>query len=163
MFFLRRRRKVVRPIHSSSKHYLEKKELTRALVTDRLFHFNQHYQLQWRRVAVRNQRSRWGSCSSLKNLNFNYKILFLPPHLQDYIVVHEMCHLVELNHGKQFWKLVEQVIPHYLQCVHELRVIDRGGGSVVHLEKVRTLYEQGTMIASGVATIAIHKEKGLVI
>ena len=58
-------------------------------------------------VRVKQMSSKRGSCSSKKNLNFNYKILFLEPHLQDYLVVHEMCHLKEMNHSKAFWSLVE--------------------------------------------------------
>ena len=78
-------------------------------------------------MAIRNQRRCWGSCSSKKNLNFNYKIQFLPEHLADYIIVHEMCHLVELNHGQKFWDLVAAQIPEYERYVTELRAIDKGG------------------------------------
>jgi predicted metal-dependent hydrolase len=60
-------------------------------------------------------------------LNFNYKILFLPAHLSDYIIVHELCHLAELNHGKKFWDLVAQQIPEYRNVVSELRALDRAG------------------------------------
>jgi len=110
-----------------TKHYVEHKEAARELVAERLQHFNLHYQLSWNRVAIRNQRRCWGSCSSQKNLNFNYKILFLPPHLSDYIIVHELCHLLEMNHGQQFWDLVEQQIPDHQRHRAELRLIDKGG------------------------------------
>lgn len=106
----------------------------------RLHHFNQHYGLSWNRVAIRNQRRRWGSCTSLKNLNFNYKIILLPAHLQDYIIVHELCHLQYLHHGVEFWNLVAEQIPEYARCVHELRAIDRLGHSVSVLTKVRERY-----------------------
>ena len=116
-----------------TKHYVENKEAARELVLTRLAHFNQHYDLKWNRVAIRNQRRCWGSCSSLGNLNFNYKILLLPPHLADYIIVHEMCHLKELNHGPNFWALVEETIPDYKDKVKELKVIDKSGHSVENL------------------------------
>ncbi len=120
----RLRRKVRRKRASSvTKHYLEHKEKARELALARLADFNQHYQLEWKRVAIRNQRRCWGSCSSKKNLNFNYKILFLPPHLQDYIVVHELCHLKVMNHGQEFWKLVAEKIPNYEACCAELRLV----------------------------------------
>jgi len=110
----------------------------------RIEYYNRHYNFTFNRVAIRNQRRCWGSCSSLKNLNFNYKILLLPDHLQDYIVVHELCHLAELNHGQQFWDLVAQQIPDYKIAIAQLRSIDKLGGSVVMLEKVRPLYAAST-------------------
>ena len=67
--------------------------------------------MKYNRVAIRNQRGRWGSCTSRKNLNFNYRLLDLSPELRDYIIVHELCHLKELNHGKAFWDLVSKAIP----------------------------------------------------
>jgi len=109
-------------------------------VLARLEHFNQHYQLEWNRVAIRNQRRCWGSCSSLKNLNFNYKIILLPPHLADYIIVHEMCHLVHLHHRQEFWDLVAEQVPDYKRRVAELRAIDKLGGSVSALTKVQEQY-----------------------
>jgi predicted metal-dependent hydrolase len=110
-----------------TKHYLAHKEAARELVLARLAHFNEHYQLAWNRVAIRNQRRCWGSCSANKNLNFNYKIQFLPPHLCDYIIVHELCHLTYLHHGKEFWDLVAEQIPEYKKALLELREIDRKG------------------------------------
>lgn len=87
------------------------KEATRTLVEARLKYFNQFYDFTYNRISIRNQKSRWGSCSRKKNLNFNYKIAALPPELADYIVVHELCHLGELNHSRSFWNLVAKVIP----------------------------------------------------
>lgn len=132
-------RRRVRPRRASTvtKHYLAHKELTRSLVHSRLKHFNQHYQLTYKRVSIKNQRRCWGSCSSLQNLNFNYKLYFLPTHLQDYIIVHELCHLVELNHGQGFWDLVAEQIPEYQKCVAELKLVDRLGGSIKALERLQ--------------------------
>jgi len=121
-----------------TKHYLENKEAARALVNARLDFFNQHYCLEWNRVSIKNQRRCWGSCSSLKNLNFNYKIILLPPHLADYIVVHEMCHLVHLHHKQTFWDLVGEAVPNYHQCVAELKQIDKQGQSIKFLERLQT-------------------------
>ncbi len=84
-----------------------------ALVYERLKHFNNFYNFPYNNVSIRNQKTRWGSCSKRKNLNFNFKIIFLTPEQQDYIVVHELCHLQEFNHGKKFWDLVAKQSPDY--------------------------------------------------
>ena len=64
-------------------------------------------------MTVRDQRSRWGSCSSKHNLNFNWKLILAPPQALDYVVVHELCHLHEFNHSLRFWRLVESQMPDY--------------------------------------------------
>ena len=73
------------------------------------------------RITIRNQKSRWGCCSSRKNLNFNCLLMLAPPEQRDYVVVHELCHLKEMNHSKRFWKEVERVLPDYKKSVQWLR------------------------------------------
>lgn len=99
--------------HYSTKDFHIHKESARVLVYERIKHFNAQYQFTVGRVTIRNQQSRWGSCSSKGNLNFNYKLVFLPQELADYVIVHELCHLKEMNHGKRFWQLVAEQIPDY--------------------------------------------------
>lgn len=65
------------------------------------------------RIAIREQKSRWGSCSSRGNLNFNWKLMLAPPEALEYVVVHELCHLIEFNHSARFWRLVESRMPEY--------------------------------------------------
>ena len=65
------------------------------------------------RVAIRDQKSRWGSCSARHNLNFNWKLIMAPPEALTYVVIHELCHLIEFNHSARFWSLVKQQMPEY--------------------------------------------------
>lgn len=65
------------------------------------------------RVTVREQKTRWGSCSSKGNLNFNWKLIQAPPEALDYVVIHELCHLREFNHSPRFWQLVQAQMPEY--------------------------------------------------
>ena len=67
-------------------------------------------------VRIKDQRSRWGSCSGKGNLNFNWRILMAPEAVCDYVVIHELCHLVHMDHSERFWKLVESVCPDYRRC-----------------------------------------------
>jgi predicted metal-dependent hydrolase len=104
-------------------HYLKHREDARGLVRERLEHYNHVYGYRYQKIFIRNTRSRWGSCSSKGNLNFNYKIALLPGELADYIVVHELCHLREFNHSPKFWGLVAQTVPHYKELRGRLRRI----------------------------------------
>ena len=65
------------------------------------------------RVAIRDQKSRWGSCSAKGNVNFNWKLIMAPPEALDYVVIHELCHLYEFNHSPRFWSLVRNQMPDY--------------------------------------------------
>ncbi len=100
--------------------YLKNKETARDLVLARLEHFNKFYSFKWGRVSIKNHKSRWGSCSKRGNLNFNYRIVLLPAELADYLIVHELCHLKELNHSRAFWALVGKTCPLYRHLRYRL-------------------------------------------
>ncbi|PID51680.1 MAG: metal-dependent hydrolase, partial [Candidatus Moraniibacteriota bacterium] len=70
---------------------------------------------------IRNQKTRWGSCGSNGNLHFNCQLLCVRDALIDYVVVHELCHLKEMNHSPRFWDLVAQTMPDYKTLRKELR------------------------------------------
>jgi predicted metal-dependent hydrolase len=101
-----------RPLRTRN-DYLENKSAAERLVWGRLEHFNAFYDFSYNRVAIRDQKSRWGSCSGKKNLNFSYRIVFLPSELADYLIVHELCHLKEMNHSDDFWALVGKTVSDY--------------------------------------------------
>jgi predicted metal-dependent hydrolase len=98
---------------ASRREYLIYKEQAMKLAKAKLDEFNQYYGLQYKQISIRNQKSRWGSCSRKGNINLNYRIVYLPEKYLDYIIVHELCHLKEFNHSKRFWSLVAQTIPDY--------------------------------------------------
>lgn len=93
------------------------------MVTERLAALNQkHYRYKFNKITIKSQKTRWGSCSKKCNLNFNYKILFLPSKIRDYIMIHELCHLKEFNHSSKFWRLVAKSIPEHNKIVDELKI-----------------------------------------
>lgn len=99
------------------------KEKALEMVTERLAVLNKtHYRFKFNKVAIKSQKTRWGSCSRTQNLNFNYKILFLTPKMRDYIMIHELCHLKEFNHSSRYWRLVAKAMPDYLKLIEELKV-----------------------------------------
>ena len=93
----------------------------RDIAAAHLAYFNRHYRYNYKTIRIGAQKSRWGSCSHTGTISFNYKIAVLPLHLANYIIVHELCHVGEMNHSKRFWDLVAQTIPDYMAYRKELR------------------------------------------
>lgn len=77
--------------------------------------------LRYRRVSFRCQKTRWGSCSRDRAISLNARLLFLPPELVDYVLIHELCHLVHMNHSKRFWALVAEHCRDFRACDRRLR------------------------------------------
>lgn len=79
----------------------------------RVTHFHQFTGGSYNRITIRDQKTRWGSCSARGTLSFNWRLMLAPPAILDYVVVHELCHLTHMNHSAAFWQKVESVYPDY--------------------------------------------------
>jgi len=124
IFFAVKRRRKLKKIKRRKKlniNYLKYKDVSLSLAKSRLEYWNTFYNFKYNRVVIRNQKTRWGSCSKKGNLNFNYKIALLPPKTADYIIIHELCHIGEFNHSKNFWDLVAKTMPDYKEVRGSLR------------------------------------------
>lgn len=97
----------------SPEDFIKRKKDARHLVKQKITQWNRIYDFDFKKFTIRNQKSRWGSCSHRKVLNFNYKLVYLPEPLADYLIVHELCHLKEMNHSHRFWAEVSRAIPDY--------------------------------------------------
>ena len=84
-----------------------------AYIPGRVRHYAAILGVRVRRITIRNQRTRWGSCSAQGNLNFNCLLMLTPPEVIDSVVVHELCHLIEMNHSERFYRQVIRVFPEY--------------------------------------------------
>lgn len=104
-------RPVLPPLSKEDLHDLAARALED--LPPRVAHFARLLGVSYGRITVRNQRTRWGSCGSNGNLNFNCLLMLAPPEVRDYIVVHELCHRKEMNHSKCFYAEVARVMPDY--------------------------------------------------
>lgn len=89
------------------------RRMARDTILERLEYYKTRLGVNYAQVRIKEQKTRWGSCSGKGNLNFNWKLVMAPSDIIDYVVVHELCHLVHMNHSHNFWKLVERELPDY--------------------------------------------------
>lgn len=120
---VKRRKRRSQATAFSKADFLEHKEKAREIILERLKYFSALYNFSHGRVSIRNQKTRWGSCSRQGNLNFNYRLFHLSPELRDYVIVHELCHLQEFNHGVNFWNLVAKAVPKHRELRRVLKKI----------------------------------------
>ena len=93
----------------------------RRVIGERLALWNARYGFTYARVTIKEQKTRWGSCSRQGNLNFNWRLLLAPLPVLDYVLIHELAHLKEQNHAPRFWALVAQLCPEYRELRRWLR------------------------------------------
>jgi hypothetical protein len=108
-------------LSNNNDEYKEYKKQAFDLAKERVEYFNKKYKFKFNKINIKNQKTRWGSCSKKGNLNFNYKIVLLPQKISDYIIIHELCHLGEFNHSQKFWNLVSWAMPDYLEIQKKLK------------------------------------------
>lgn len=96
-------------------------ERAKRIFPERTAYFAKRMGVDYGRITIREQKTRWGSCSSKGNLNFNWKLVLLDPELLDYVVVHELAHRREMNHSAAFWKVVEAELPDYWERCARLK------------------------------------------
>ncbi len=97
----------------------------------RVKHFAPLVGVSVNRITIRSQRTRWGSCSAKGNLNFNCLLMLCPEEVRDYVVVHELCHRLEMNHSPRFWAQVERILPDYR--THRKWLKDHGNQLIARL------------------------------
>lgn len=89
------------------------REYAKVHLGEKVCQFAEKMQVTVNRITIKEQKTRWGSCSSKGNINFNWKLVLMPERIQDYIVVHELAHRKQMNHSAAFWKIVEDFLPDY--------------------------------------------------
>jgi hypothetical protein len=97
------------------------REQARAVISERVKLYTARHGFTYRKIRITSARTRWGSCSSMGNLNFTWRLVMAPPEVIDYVVVHELAHLRVNNHSKEFWKQVERIMPDYKQRLKWLK------------------------------------------
>lgn len=125
----RRRQEEMNPPPAITKETLERlRSLASETIPPRVSYYANLMGVSYGRITIRAQKSRWGSCSAKGNLNFNCLLMLTPPEVQNYVIVHELCHRKQMNHSPAFWREVEQIMPEYRR--HRLWLKKNGGALI---------------------------------
>ncbi len=104
------------PQKLSEKEINDLKKMAKKEIPNRVVYYSNLMGVEYEKISIRTQKTRFGSCSSNKNLNFNLAIMLMPSEIMDYVIVHELTHLKEMNHSQAFWQEVGKIIPDFKQC-----------------------------------------------
>ena len=118
------------PVLSEAERKALAEQAAKAL-QEKVSRFARQMGVSYGRITIRSQRTRWGSCSAKGNLNFNCLLMLMPQEVQDYVVIHELCHRREMNHSAAFWAEVEKYCPDYRNCRKWLK--DNGASLIARL------------------------------
>lgn len=88
-------------------------EQARKVLTGKTEYYAQLLGVEYKKIRIGNQKTRWGSCSSRGTISYNWHLVLMPERILDYVVVHELCHVIEMNHSPRFWSKVETILPDY--------------------------------------------------
>ncbi|MBL4937583.1 M48 family metallopeptidase [Clostridium sp. YIM B02515] len=92
------------------------------IFTEKVKSYAEKLKVYPKRIVIKDQKTKWGSCSSKGNINFNFRVIMAPENIVDYLVVHELCHLVHMNHSSNFWNLVKSILPNYKEAEEWLKI-----------------------------------------
>lgn len=90
---------------------------SKKLIEERLKLYQTHLKVKYKSFSIESHPTKWGSCSSKRNLTFHWKLIMFPLNAIDYVVVHELCHLIHMNHDRSFWRLVGKIYPKYKETM----------------------------------------------
>ena len=93
------------------------KKIAKSVLKERTIHYSKIIGVHVNKVFIKEQKTLWGSCSSMNNINYNWKLVMAPLEVLDYVVIHELCHIIHRNHSKQFWQEVEKYMPDYKESI----------------------------------------------
>ena len=122
----------LRRLQALEKRY---RNAAREVFTNRVEYYHRFTGGHYTSITIRDQKTRWGSCSSRGTLSFNYRLIYGPAGPLDYVVVHELCHLTHMNHSKDFWNMVERIMPDYRIYKQWLREHGQELTLTTHLKK----------------------------
>lgn len=98
------------------------KQEAKKVLPPKVSHYAAQYNLVYRKLKITSARTRWGSCNSLGNLSLSWRLVMLPPEIIDYVIIHELAHLVHLDHSRNFWQKVQSIMPDYKDHKNWLKI-----------------------------------------